>query len=215
MVDYLLLILNCKNEKYKKNAIRQKKTWLKNIPSNMKYYHIIGDKEKCKNEDICIDIEENIIYCNSLDDYNSLPSKIITTLKGVNDVFEYKYIFKTDDNQMLIKDNFFKVLIDYLEQQPKSHYGGNLIKINENHFSQHWRIHNCLPKILYLEPTIYASGPFYYLSKEAVECLITQKEHFERKYMEDHAVGYYLDPIYKQQLLQMNTNLYFKEVNEI
>lgn len=209
-MDYLLLILNC--EKYKEKAIRQKNTWLKYIPSNMNYYHIIGNKDKCNTQDIIVDEKQHIIYCNSLDDYNSLPSKIITTLKGVNSIFQYKYIFKTDDDQMLIKENFFKALIEYLENHlPKVHYGGYIVNIYENHYSQYWKVHDCLPKNIYLEPTAFANGRFYFLSKEAVECLILKKEHFEKKYIEDHAIGYYLDPIYKEHLLNFDSNLIFTD----
>jgi hypothetical protein len=212
MMDYLLLILNC--EKYREKAIYQKETWLKHIPSNMNYYHIIGNKEKCNTQDIVIDDEQHIIYCNSLDDYNNIPSKIITTLKGVNAMFQYKYIFKTDDDHIPIKDDFFQTLIDSLKHtQPKVHYGGNIITLKDNHFSQYWKIHNCLPKILYLEPTIYATGAFYLLSKEAVECLITKKEHFERKYIEDHAVGYFLDPFYKEHVMSIDTARNFIEID--
>jgi len=179
-MDYLLLILNC--EQYRNKALLQKNTWLKNIPPNMNYYHIIGNKEKCNKQDISVDEKEHIIYCNTLDDYNSLPSKIITTLKGVNTHFQYKYIFKTDDDQMLIKENFFNVFINVLEhKQPCIHYGGHMVTIHKDHYSQYWKVHNCLPERLLLEATTYANGRFYFLSKQAVECLISKKTHIEQK----------------------------------
>ena len=39
--EFILLIMNCK--KYVNKAQFQKQTWLKNIPSFLKYYHVIGD----------------------------------------------------------------------------------------------------------------------------------------------------------------------------
>ena len=41
--DFILLIMNCK--KYAEKASLQKTTWLQNIPSRLKYYHVIGDEE--------------------------------------------------------------------------------------------------------------------------------------------------------------------------
>ena len=39
--DFIMLIMNCK--KYYKKAKFQKMTWLKTIPSYLKYYHVIED----------------------------------------------------------------------------------------------------------------------------------------------------------------------------
>ena len=40
--DFILLIMNCK--KYMKKALFQKGTWLKTLPTWLKYYHVIGDE---------------------------------------------------------------------------------------------------------------------------------------------------------------------------
>lgn len=202
--DYILIILNCK--KYKNKSIIQKNGWLKSIPDNITYYHIIGDKEKCKNEDIYIDENDKIIYCNTLDDYNNLPAKVITTLRGINKYFNYKYIFKTDDDQKLNKENFFIDFPKLLENKiPKYHYGGHIVNIQNDTLCNYWHIHNCLPKNNILKATTYASGRFYFLSKKAVENLITKKEIIEKHYIEDHAIGYHLDSIYKKNTLNINT----------
>ena len=203
-VDYLLLILNCK--KYRDKAITQKNTWLKKLPSNIQYFHIIGDKDKCNNDDIHIDFDEHIIYSNTLDDYNSLPSKVITTLKGVNNLFNYKYIFKTDDDQILIKEQFFLTFPKLLENyESKSHYGGFTIDCKE-HISHYYQIHNCLPRNILLKATIYANGRFYYLSNSAVANLITKKSSIEKHYIEDHAIGLYLDPQFKENIIHFKTH---------
>ena len=41
--DFILLIMNC--QKYREKAEAQKNTWLKELPSNIKYYHVIGNSE--------------------------------------------------------------------------------------------------------------------------------------------------------------------------
>ena len=103
--DFVLLILNC--YKYREKAIKQKDTWLKTLPENVVYFHLIGDKEKCKDKDYLFDHQESVLYVNTKDDYNSLPSKVVSGLLAIDETYEYKYIFKTDDDQMLIQEDFF------------------------------------------------------------------------------------------------------------
>ena len=77
--DVILLIMNCK--KYIWKADIQRSTWLKNIPTNLKIYHVIGD-DKLETE-YNFNNEDNILYVNTPDDYNSLPNKVITAYKAI------------------------------------------------------------------------------------------------------------------------------------
>ena len=203
--DIILIILNC--YQYKDKANKQINSWLKELPDNIYYFHIIGDKDKCDDNDIYID--GHIIYTNTLDDYNSLPAKVITALKGINDNFSFNYIFKTDDDQTLIRPSFFPNICNLLKHKtPQSHYGGFILNINE-HISRYWTVHSCLPKNILLKKTSYANGRFYYLSLEAVKNLITHKSKIETHYIEDHAIGLYLDAVYKENMIQFDTRKIF------
>ena len=211
--DLIIGVYSC--QKYMNTRLKAiKETWLKKLPSNIKYFHIIGDKKICDDKNIHIDFNENIIYCNSDDDYNSLPSKVITTLDGINELFDYKYIFKTDDDQNLKKPNFFiqfpKLI---LNKDPISHYGGFSIIVN-THISNYYMIHNCLPKDIKLEATTYCNGRFYYLSKSAVENLILKKELIKNRYIEDHAIGYYLDDSFKNNMEKFDSRKCFDDYYE-
>jgi hypothetical protein len=204
-IDYIFLVLNC--EKYREKALKQ--DWLKSLPSFIRYYHVIGNKTRCDGADISIDEENHILYCNTLDDYNSLPSKVITTMKGVTENFNYKYIFKTDDDQQLIIPDFFMSFTKNLENYiPVCHYGGHIIRIKD-HYSQYWTVHSCLPKDLLLKETSYATGRFSFLSKWAVEDLISKKESIEKHVIEDHAIGYNLNPMFKTNMIHFDTRHIF------
>ena len=65
MIDqtFILLILNCK--KYRSKAEIQKKYWLNNLNTNIRYFHIIGDEKKCGANDYLFDNENNILYVNT------------------------------------------------------------------------------------------------------------------------------------------------------
>jgi len=226
-IPYILLILNC--EKYKYKADKQKQTWLKNIQEykNMVYFHIIGSKEKCAEyadkesddnecddkecvyKEYILDHKNHILYTSTNDDYLSLPDKIITAMKAINETYDYEYIFKTDDDQDLIQPSFFKTIIPILNQY-KYHYGGLNIVVPD-HYSSYYRVHNELPKQLFLKGTNYCNGRFYLLSKEAVENLLKKKEEISKHIIEDHAIGLYLDNEYKKKCLILNSNNYFKD----
>ena len=209
--DIILLILNCK--KYREKAIVQKNTWLKNIPSNIKYYHVIGDKEKCNGQDIYVDENERIIYTNTLDDYNSLPSKVITALAGIHSKFDFKYVFKTDDDQDLtIADFFIRLQNELVKSQ--YHYGGYIVPCPDQ-ISDYYKTHDCLPRDIYLKRTVYASGRFYLLSRLAVGDLITKREDIEKQYIEDHAIGLFLNDRFKQFSLEIFTLIAFADHNSV
>jgi hypothetical protein len=217
MIDqkYILLILNCYKYKYK--ADRQIKTWLKkldNNDSNIIYFHVIGDVEKCKNNnnaDYFFDFSNKILYTKTNDDYLSLPHKVITALEAVNHTYNYDYIFKTDDDQELVDDGFFNKMMTTLSTK-KYNYGGRLLNVND-HYSTYYTVHSELPKKLLLRRTSYCSGRFYFLSEAAVIDLLDKKEHIKEHVIEDHAIGYYMDDHLKKNALHFFSDRFFRDAH--
>jgi len=207
--DFIMLILNCK--KYAKKALFQKMTWLKNIPSYLKYYHVIGDESLETN--FKFDNENNILWVKVADDYNSLPKKVITAYEAVYDTFNFKYIFKTDDDQILVKPQFFDTITSLITNKvPTTHYGGYIVDVKQPYLSQYSRIHPELPKELPLYVTKYCSGRFYFLSKSAVSNLINKKDLIIKEYLEDYAIGFNLDSRFKTNILNISTNNFFTDI---
>jgi hypothetical protein len=205
---YILLILNCK--KYKGKALQQKKTWLPHLPLFLSYYHVIGIPEM--ETPFFFNDKEQILYVKAPDDYNSLPKKVIQAYEAVESRFEYKYIFKTDDDQQLVDPLFFERLKQDLEGfQETSHYGGFQVNIQKTHYSNYFMVHPELPKNLILHPTTYCNGRFYFLSKDAVDSLLKKKEIIQQEYFEDYAIGFHLEDVFKKNMLKMDTNVVFKD----
>lgn len=180
-VEAILLILNCEKYKYKKDI--QINTWLPKLPSSIKYYHVIGND--LINEPM-FDDNCNILYVNSKDDYCSLPDKIIKAIKAINNKFNYKYIFKTDDDQMVINDCFYKEIQEIIHTEKD--YGGYLVH-NNDHFSDYNKIHPELPEKVFLNACHYCSGRFYFLSKNATDLLLKNESFISSQVIEDHAIG--------------------------
>jgi len=209
--DYILLIFNC--QRYRFKAQKQKDTWLPNIPANLKYFHVIGDPELTNNYEFLI--EENILLVKVEDDYNSLPKKVIRAFEAIKEKYQFKYIFKTDDDQQLTNIKFFDTIMSLLNRKyhdPDTiiHYGGHIVNVKQPYQSQYYRIHAELPQDLLVQATKYCSGRFYFLSQEAISFLIEEnKQQIEAEFLEDYAVGYYLKDIFKINMLPLDTNKYF------
>ena len=205
--DYIMLIMNCK--KYHEKAAIQKNTWLKNIPSYLKYYHVIG--EPMMEQEYEFHEKENILKVKTLDDYVSLPKKVIAAYMAIYKTYKFKYIFKTDDDQRLTKPKFLDILPTLLLQK-NSHYGGYIVDVKQPYLSKYNTIHPELPSYLPILKTKYCSGRFYFLSNKAVECLLLKKEVIEQEFLEDYAIGYNLDDALKENIMSITTNDYFKDI---
>jgi hypothetical protein len=208
--EYIMLIMNCK--KYSKKAELQKSTWLKTTPSYLRFYHVIGEPEletKYK-----FDNENKILWIKVEDDYNSLPKKVIRSYEAIYETFEFKYLFKTDDDQMLVNNKFFDVIKDVISiKNNKIHYGGYVVDVKHNYLSQYHKIHPELPEYLPILQTKYCSGRFYFLSKQAIANLVSKKQFIEKEFLEDYAIGFNLDQYYKLNIINLATDKFFNDID--
>lgn len=200
--------MNCK--KYLKKAKFQKMTWLKNIPSYLRFYHVIGDPEL--EEYYKFDDENKILWIKVEDDYNSLPKKVVRAYEAVYKTFEFRYLFKTDDDQILVNNKFFDVIKGLTNMETKIHYGGYIVDVKQNYLSQYHKIHPELPEYLPVLQTKYCSGRFYFLSIAAISNILSKKKIIEKEYLEDYAIGLNLDPYYKENMINLLTNKFFTDI---
>jgi hypothetical protein len=216
--EVIMLIMNCK--KYEWKADIQRNTWLKSVPVFIKYYHVIGNENleseyKFYNNDNSNE-ETNILYVKTPDDYISLPNKVITSFKAINDTFSYKYIFKTDDDQNLINPQFFEILHNLLKTNgPPIHYGGHIVDVTIPYLSEYYKLHPELPKDLPIQNTKYCSGRFYFLSHKAIQHLLAKRESIVKEFLEDYAIGYNLHVFFKNNILKLNINKVFVDIQPL
>ena len=69
-----------------------------------------------------------------------------------------------------------------------------------------------MPDKLPLYATKYCSGRFYFLYKNAINNLLSKKNIIMQEYFEDYAIGYYLDTIFKSNILPLLTNNFFTDI---
>uniref|UniRef100_A0A6C0KPG9 Hexosyltransferase n=1 Tax=viral metagenome TaxID=1070528 RepID=A0A6C0KPG9_9ZZZZ len=203
--DFILLIFNCK--KYSFKALKQRETWLKDFKL-MPFFHVVGNINL--ETDYFFDYEYNILNVKVDDDYNSLPKKVMAAFNAINKEYVFKYIFKTDDDQNLISDSFFKTIQGILLNKiPKVHYAGYIVNVDKPYLSQYHRIHPELPENIPILKTTYCSGRFYLLSDLAIQQILGRSSEIEKEYLEDYSIGLNLDPVLKTNMLNINTNKYF------
>jgi hypothetical protein len=202
--EYILLILNCK--KYEHKATYQKNTWLKTISSKLIYYHVIGDN--ALTDEYKFDNIANTLYVRTEDDYNSLPKKVCAAYHAISNTFDFKYIFKTDDDQMLTNLRFFDMVMEMLKRT-NNDYGGHIVSVPISYLSKYYLVHPELPRDLIVKSTKYCSGRFYLLSRRATTDLLTKRDQIEREYLEDYAIGFNLDESFKTNILRLNTSIFF------
>ncbi len=209
--DYILLIFNC--YKYRHKAQKQKDSWLPVLPSNLLYFHVLGDPNL--ETEFQFLIEDNILLVKVEDDYNSLPKKVIRAYQAILNTYEFKYIFKTDDDQQVTNIKIFETIMSLLNKKyedpdKKIHYGGHIVDVKQTYQSQYYRIHAELPQNLLVKATKYCSGRFYFLSYDAIKFLVEEKKDLiEAEFLEDYAIGYYLSDLFKKNMLPLDTNKYF------
>jgi hypothetical protein len=165
MIDqnFILLIFNC--EKYRYKSIKQKETWIKDLPSEIIYFHVIGNL-LLENE-YEIDETNRILYIKVEDDYNSLPKKVIKSYQIISQLYNFIYIFKTDDDQILIKPNFFDTIINLISNKtPTLHYGGYIVDVPFSYLSQYCKVHPELPIYLPVLKTRYCNGRITHSQKK-------------------------------------------------
>jgi 3,5-epimerase/4-reductase len=211
--EYILLIMNCM--KYRGKAFVQQNGWLTNLPKKIPYYHVIGNSELTS--PYVFDHVAKILWVKTLDDYVSLPKKVIAALHAVRETFKFKYIFKTDDDQILQNDSFFKNITEEIQRKStklKAHYGGQVVDVTIPYISQYYKIHPELPQNIEIHKTEYCSGRFYFLSSEAVTNLVSKREKIESEYLEDYAIGLNLNPIFKKSMIHIQSDEHFKDMEE-
>jgi hypothetical protein len=209
--EFIMIILNCR--KYKNKASFQKATWLRFLSEKIPYYHVIGDENL--DAEYKFDNESRTLWVRTPDDYISLPKKVLAAHKAILETYRFKYLFKTDDDQILVNPNFFKNLINtLLTSAPEAHYGGFVVDVKDNYLSRYNEIHPELPQVLPLFKTKYCSGRFYFLSRIAALNLQTRRVFIEKECLEDYGIGFHLNQTFKYNMIHIATNEYFTDIEK-
>jgi hypothetical protein len=175
MSDYIFILYSCK-----KNLEKTRKTYdkINDKIANTKVYIIYGEEALAEDHTI---IDDKYIVLRVKDDYDHLADKTVALLKTLNHAFPtLKGVFKCDDD-VNVNLNHINTFLDSIEID----YGGNNLIITNEYIEQN------PVKYPVKYPCSYCGGPFYFLSKKALECFSLEEPKII--YYEDMLVGYHLN----------------------
>ena len=181
MAEYIFIIYSCKKNLEKANKIYEK---INNQIDNTKVYIIYGE-ELNENMNYTI-MDDKYILLNVKDDYDHLNEKTLLLIKTINLIFPaIKGMFKCDDDVIV---NIGHINNMILNNENIDYCGKKIVRTKEYN---EWSKINGFDKYPTYE-CIHCGGPFYFLSKKAIDCF---HETYDVKiiYYEDMMVGYHLN----------------------
>jgi len=97
-------------------------------------------------------------------------------------------------------------------KNPPIHYGGHIIEITRPFISEYYKIHPELPNNIHIKTTKYCNGRFYFLSHKVIQNLLSKREEICKEFLEDYAIGYYMHVFFKNNMLKLDTNKSFIDI---
>jgi glycosyltransferase involved in cell wall biosynthesis len=193
-------IITCKKNIHKINGIQ--KTWGQDLHTfNIPYFFIIGnpDLKECK-------LEGDTLYVPCPDDYENLPQKVFYFYQYIVEKTNFEYIYKIDDDCYLNVENLYSTYFWNFD------YFGKIVATEESHLNRTWHFGKCttqkLNKEIYSRPYLgpWCGGGFgYFLSRKALEKLMTMSDFIKTDLYEDKAVG---DALRKLEILPQENSRY-------
>lgn len=180
-VRYVLQINNCK--KYESRRLLQTKTWCQDIPSNVVWYHVIGDPTLTE----CVyKPEEHLLIVPAGDSYECLPQKVYHSYSFAYKNFPSAWgLCKVDDDAIVD----IQKLMTIWESNKHRHYYGGFVhhKACKNFYGYDIVADKSkLPADGIETPELdYIVGGTVCLSMNALSLLATRKEVFDQFIYED------------------------------
>lgn len=198
------MILNCK--RYNRKRLVQRASWLQDV--KIEWFHVIGD-ETLQSEYV-YDGKERILKVRCKDTYAELPRKTYIAIKAVTELFpDVEYVLKTDDDMQCDIGN----LESAMKTMRGFDYGGQIISTIAHTSTYHYP--NVAPEMrrpIHLDETLYCPGRMYFLSRKAMNYLLTYREFMYKQMFEDYAVGYTVSRMPEVKLCMLNAHDIFYDV---
>ena len=209
---WIVLIITC----YKRLELAKQvnKTWANDLrKAGLLCLFVVGDMQKTKSKGQEF-IQGDILYVNSPDTYEALPSKVIHAFNYCYHNFSFNYLYKVDDDTVV---NPVSLLALDLKEKD---YIGKPHQVTRD-FNRFWHRNKCQNKSLEKIPypaqriklgTIYAKGEAgYFVSYRAVEHLINHMAYINSDLYEDKAIG---ESLAKENIKLFHHSEYLTKLSE-
>jgi len=188
---FFIAILSHKKSNFREG---QRKYLLENNRDRFIIYYFIGDPSL--QEKYVVDEDNNVVYLNIPDNYESLPLKTYGAVQFAFENFSDQIfgLLKTDDDIELDLDKIYT----YLSEHKDIPYCGITTKITDPYNLSRWHMGKCESEILNSTPqrvplAEYCAGGGYYLNLNSMEKLIGSRDLYRGMIFEDATTGFVLN----------------------
>ncbi|XP_065218483.1 beta-1,3-galactosyltransferase 6 [Planococcus citri] len=189
----IIVILSAAGNLEKREAIR--KTWLSSDISNVKHVFVIGEQD-LKYDIHTIEAEiityHDILFLKNVSDsYDALTVKLLQSFVGVEKLWDFKFLLKTDDDSYVRLPSMISELKSKYDHLTTLYWGffdgsAHVKKAGK------WKESNWFLCDRYLP---YALGGGYVLSQRLVQFIAHNSEYLNIYKTEDVSVGSWLSPL--------------------
>ncbi len=194
------MIISCKKTSHRIDKI--KTTWLPHVSIP----HVILQGNPSLTHPYHFDETSRILTLRCEDNYDELPHKVCCGLRAVNELFQPEFVVKVDDDVVIHYERFNAYLT-----QTHGEYEGNVNTasgFSSFGIASFEKEKNKTP--VYILPTLYCTGPIYFLGKRSIYNLILYMDPENMKF-EDVNVG---ATLFRCGIGGTNITLYTNSFNE-
>lgn len=194
--NHILAVKACQSRV--NSAEIQKEKYFNNIDNYpLIYFKYIGDPN-LKTE-YSFDEMKNLLKIKCQDDYLSLPTKIYLMLKYVNEKFNIKGVFCTDDDIIINLDKLYKRIV---ENSSKNYWGKIVIFNSGGDLYSNWLktkrdICEKFPVFnkysVYIQQGPYCPGGGFYLNKNVIPLILKENQLFTQCPLDNKILETYYD----------------------
>ena len=202
--DVIFLIFSSPDNFLKRNSIRQ--TWFKGAPKNYKILFVIGAIQTKYGSDLRKEnyLHKDLLLLNMRDSYVSLTQKLLQSFCHLVKKYEFKFVFKGDDDTYVNLELFSSKLVT------KNHhklYWGYFVGNARIKTLGKWKENNWFLCDRYLP---YARGGGYVLSYDLANFLSLNSALLNIYQNEDVSLGVWLSPLNIERSHDKTFNTEFK-----
>lgn len=190
----VLLIAVCKQNRQRiQNQINNLKQ--STIPSGVELKPVFVFAKDGKELDV--NIPYDVITVDSEERYNLLYKKLFAAYKTIHQSYDYDFIWKIDDDTKINLERFHLEIIEGFDYVGRIFSGQDTLSITLNFgFHNIYKTIDFAPPFCKEFPHEFASGDCYFLSKRAVQCILSAEQTVQSyegiHICEDRLFGYLL-----------------------
>lgn len=202
--DVIFLIFSSPENVDRRNAIRD--TWFSERPENIYVFFAIGLKNSNSEELLLKEnvAQDDLLLLDFVDDYSTLTEKLARSITHLVENYEFKFIFKGDDDTYVRLKPFLSLLA---RQSRHKLYWGFFVGNSRVKSSGKWEENSWFLCDRYLP---YARGGGYVISQDIAKYISVNSEFLEFYQNEDVSLGVWLSALKIERRHERKFNTEYK-----